>query len=145
MKRLLKLRLDQCGATAVEFALVSPILIVLILGALQLGQVLRANAGLRELAGWAGREAVVSFQSFSGNQPLGPEELEASIEERAALASYNLRNGTLDVNVTNVQDTTLLTVNRVRVQLNYDYNLSLPFLPAQTINLTVDRTFFVPN
>ena len=135
---------DDRGSTVVEFALVSPVLIMLILAALQFGMVLRANAGLRDLAGWAGREAVVSYQLVSDGT-IGATQLKNNIVERAENMRYNLRDGTLNVTVTNAADTTLLTVNRVRIQMTYNQPISLPFLPIASVPLRVDRTFFVPN
>lgn len=145
LHRRTAIRADERGSTVVEFALVSPMVIILILSALQLGLALRANAGLRELIGWAGREAVVSYQVFGDDDTISEDDLKAKIEAEAAKAAYNLKNGTLAVVVESDQDTTLLTVNRIRIRMDYDYPLDLPFIPTQTIDLGVERTFFVPN
>ena len=142
--RLRHLIRDRRGSALIEFALVSPMVIILIMAALQFGLSLRANAGLRDLAGWAGREAVVSYQVASDGA-IGAEQLRSNIIARAQHPRYNLTDGALTVGVTSTADTTLLTVNRVRIQLSYGYPLSIPLLPAITIPLTVDRTFFVPN
>lgn len=138
-------KLDERGSTVVEFAFVSPLVIILILAALQLGLALRANAGIRQLAGWAGREAMVSYQLFGDGDTVGAAELKEMIEDEAKAPAYNLGNGSLNVEVSLVQDTTLLTVNRINVRIEYDFPLNLPFVPAQTIELAVARTFFVPN
>lgn len=144
VRALARLR-DERGSTLIEFALVSPMVVMLLMAALEFGLALRANAGLRDLAGAAGREAVVSYQLQSGNNAMGPTILKSYIEDQAKQGKYNLQNGTLTVTVTNTQDSTLLTVNRVNIQLTYKYPLSIPFLNKQTIDMGIDRTFFVPN
>ena len=136
---------NERGSAVIEFALVSPLVILLILGALQLGMVLRANAGLRELAGWGGRRAVISYQIVSDNDTIGAATLKSLIQNEAKSRKYNLEGGTLTVTVTNQADTALLTVNRMRLQLTYNYPLSLPFISTKSIPLSADRTFYVPN
>jgi Flp pilus assembly protein TadG len=135
---------NQRGSALIEFALVSPLLIMIILAALQFGLMLRANAGLRELAGWAGRQAVVSYQ-VKASDGINPAALKTLIENEAMSRKYNLENGTLKVVTTSVQNTALLTVNEVGIKLNYDYPISVPFLGQSLVKLSVDRTFYVPN
>lgn len=118
--------------------------IMLILAALEFGEALRANAGLRELAGWAGREAVVSYQVVSDGT-LTATNLDDMIKARAKDRRYNLRGGTLTVTVTINQDVALLTVNRVRIVMTYTHPVSVPFLSLTGVPLSVDRTFYVPN
>lgn len=135
---------DQRGSALIEFALVSPMVIMLILGALEFGRVLQSNAGLRELAGWAGRQAVISYQ-IVGDGVVGADALKTNIRTEAARAKYNLSAGTLGVTV-NVNDiTTLPTVQRVNVALTYNHTVSMPFLQGKTINLSVNRAYFVPH
>jgi len=135
---------DKRGSTVVEFALVSPIVIMLILAAVEFGSVMRANAGLRELSGWAGREAVVSYQVV-GDTVIGANELKTRIETEARSPKYNLRNGRFNVDVTTRPNTALLTVMELRVRLRYNLPVSLPFLPSNTINFDTTRTYYVPN
>lgn len=133
------------GSTAAEFAMVSPVVIMLILGALEFGGVLRANAGLRDLAGWAGREAMISTQVERNGESVDTAGIRTDIIAQAENPGYNLGEGTLAVTVTNTQDTALLTVHRVRIRLVYSHPISVPFLPIASVPLRADRTFFVPN
>ena len=125
--------------------MVSPIVIMLILAALEFGGVLRANAGLRDLAGWAGRNAMISTQVDRNGESVDTAGIRAEIIAQAENRGYNLGEGVLAVTVTNRQDTALLTVHRVRIRLVYDHPVSVPFLPITSIPMTTDRTFFVPN
>lgn len=143
--RIPRFRSDERGSTVVEFAMVSPLVILLILAALEFGMALRANAGLRDLAGWAGRAAIVATQVERNGESVDTAAVRTGIIAEAAKVSYNLREGALAVTVTNVQDTTLLTVHRIRIRLVYTHPISVPFLPVTSVPMTVDRTFFAPN
>ncbi len=144
MKRL-PLARDERGSTVAEFAMVSPMVIMLILAALEFGGVLRANAGLRDLAGWAGREAMIDTQVARNGESVDTAGIRTDILAQAENPGYNLGEGTLAVKVTNTQDTALLTVHRVRIRLVYSHPISVPFLPIAAVPLRADRTFFVPN
>lgn len=143
MKR--RLLSNERGSTVAEFAMVSPIVIMLILAALEFGGVLRANAGLRDLAGWAGRNALISTQVNRNGESVDTAGIRTDIIARAENRGYNLGEGTLAVTVTNTQDTALLTVHRVRIRLIYNHPVSVPFLPITSVPMSADRTFFVPN
>jgi Flp pilus assembly protein TadG len=139
------LKRDERGSTVVEFAMISPLVILLILAALEFGMALRANAGLRDLAGWAGRDAIVATQVERNGESVDTVAVRNKIIAEAAKKSYNLGSGALTVTVTNVQDTTLLTVHRIRIQLVYTHPISVPFLSVTGVPMRVDRTFFAPN
>ena len=143
MKR--RLLSNDRGSTVAEFAMVSPIVITLILAALEFGGVLRANAGLRDLAGWAGRNAIIATQVERNGESVDTASIRSGIIAQAENRGYNLREGMLTVTVSNTQDTTLLTVHRVRIRLAYNHPVSVPFLPITSVPMTADRTFFVPN
>lgn len=52
---LTRLARDQRGATLIEFAFACPIVVMLLIGAVQLGQMLHANAGMRHALGETAR------------------------------------------------------------------------------------------
>lgn len=141
-RRLLR---DDRGSTVAEFAMVSPIIIMLILAALEFGGVLRANAGLRDLAGWAGRGAIIATQVERNGESVDTAGIRSGIIAQAGNRRYNLGEGALTVTVASAQDTALLTVHRVRIQLVYNHPVSVPFLPVTSVPMRADRTFFVPN
>lgn len=140
-----RLKRDDRGSTVVEFAMISPLVILLILAALEFGMALRANAGLRNLAGWAGRAAIVATQVDRNGESVDTAAVRTRIITESARQSYNLGRGVLGVTVTNVQDTSLLTVHRIRIRLVYTHPISVPFLPVTSVPMQVDRTFFAPN
>lgn len=52
---------DRCGATAVEFALVSPILVVLLFGLVGFGAIISVDNGLQQLVAEAARASVAGL------------------------------------------------------------------------------------
>ena len=59
MKRLFRLKRDQKGAAALEFALAAPALILFIVGIVQCGVLLMANNGLDNAVGEGARYATI--------------------------------------------------------------------------------------
>jgi Flp pilus assembly protein TadG len=61
MKRLAaRLFTDRHGASAVEFALAAPVLLIMIIGMAQMGILFQANAGLQHALGEAARYATIN-------------------------------------------------------------------------------------
>lgn len=59
MKRLVRIRRDEQGAAALEFALAAPALILFIIGIAQFGIMFMANNGLRNAVGDGARYATI--------------------------------------------------------------------------------------
>ena len=135
---------SQSGSTAIEFAFVAPLLVMFMLGAVQFGTGLHANAAMRELAGWAGRKAVVSYQNAPANR-ITADQLKADISARVSSGTYKIDAARLIADVNVVQNTSLATVKEFRITLRYTHSLSLPLMPVQTFPLRINRTFFVQN
>lgn len=81
MKRLRSLRRDQHGIAAVEFALVAPILIVLIWGIFQIGLLFQANAGMQQALGEGARYATLYDYSSDDHMP-SDEDIKARMEAK---------------------------------------------------------------
>lgn len=144
MRTLRRLWRAERGSALIEFAMLSPLTVMFIMASLEFGSAMKANAGLRELAGDAGRTAMVEYQLASDGY-FNNATLKSKIVAAAATKRYNLNSSDLTVNVTSKANTALLTVLEITVALQYDYHFSLPFLPNQTIDMDVSRTFYVPN
>jgi len=133
---------DSRGSSVVEFALVCPVLITFILGALEVGTALRANAGLRDLAGWAGRQAVIARQQ-NPSAALVKTTVENDIRNRAASGRYNITATGLTVEATVAQHATVPGVDRVTIRLDYNHPVSIPFVTVKQIPISVVKTYFV--
>jgi len=131
---------SERGGSVVEFALVCPMLIAVMLSVLEFGEALRSNTGLRDLMGWAGRRAVVARQN---NNTISTSVLNDDIRTEAAKAYYNIQTSRFTVQSSVVANTSLNTVDEVRISFQYSHPVSVPFVPVTSIPINIARTFYV--
>lgn len=133
---------DNKGATLVEFALVAPVLIMFVFGVLQIGMAMQANGALREVIGWGGREAMVSYQDTSDGV-YSDTAVADMIKAKASDGAHRLEDDKLTVTVTSADDNTLL-VKKITVVASYDLDFAIPLWDAKVMTLTQNRVFYVP-
>ncbi|HZO97096.1 MAG TPA: TadE family protein [Gaiellaceae bacterium] len=105
------------GQTAVEFALVAPILIVLLLGIIQLGVTFHNYVTITDAARAGARQAIVA--RFSGGTT-------TTAENTVRAAAGDLDQSKLDVAVTPASLTT--AGSTVTVTATYPYEIDIPLL-----------------
>ena len=120
---------DDRGATAVEFALAAPVLISMVIGVSQLGQLFFANAGIQHTVEQAARFAAVYPAP-------GVDEIEAKIHE----GQLGMR-GTLEPVLTRtvVAD----GPDILDISLTYDVPLDFIFFETPPVTLTHSRRVFL--
>ncbi len=125
------------GAAIVEFALVAPVLIMIMMGVVQLGLLLHQQQGIHAAAREGARQG--SFPDTTES------EIEAAVA--AALANINLAN-TPVVTITPANAGAIPcdeTVNprpeNVTVKVTVAAVLDIPFVAGQTVTLTGEGTF----
>ncbi|MBC7908501.1 MAG: pilus assembly protein [Rhodospirillaceae bacterium] len=115
---------DRRGATAVEFALVLPVFLVLLLGTMELGRVMWAHSTLQFAAEEASRYAIA--HSSASN---------AEITAKAQAHLVGLNSGEVTVNVTNNAAT-------VTVQLTHNFQFATAgLLPYGNMALSATSRF----
>ncbi|MDH3299828.1 MAG: pilus assembly protein [Acidimicrobiia bacterium] len=125
------------GAAIVEFALVAPVLIMIMMGVVQLGLLLHQQQGIHAAAREGARQG--SFPDTTES------EIEASVA--TALANINLANTpVVTISPQNVSSIPCdATVNprpeNVTVNVQVAAVLDIPFVAGQTVNLTGEGTF----
>lgn len=92
-----RLRRDVTAAAMIEFAMLAPLLIAMVLGVFQIGLHANNYSSVRSVLSDAGRYAAVEYQRENG---LTLDELRAAIYSRATAPPYNLAGNRLDVQVT---------------------------------------------
>ena len=119
------LQRDERGASAVEFAIVSSIFIVLCIGIIQLGSVLQVRNDLAQAADRGARLIV-----------LDPEATDESIETQveALLASYDSTSLAVDVSGETVGSTDYRIVT-----IDYQMQISIPGFPINVLTLNASR------
>jgi Flp pilus assembly protein TadG len=123
----MRLARDQRGQTAVEFALVAPLLIVLLLGIIQVGVAFHDYVTITDAARAGARKAVVA--RFTGGNT-------ATTVQAVRNSASDLDQSKLGVNVT---PATLDTAgSTVTVTATYPYTIDIPLLGLTLVsgNLT---------
>ena len=134
-----RLARDERGGTLVEFALVSPIMLTLLFGVIQVGlHVQNANA-VRNLAADGARAAVVEYQR--GNS-LSANQIAAEIRARGVGPKYNLNLDRLDVVVTE-EASRIGGVDEKSIAISYDMPNYLAFVDLSDLTIEYERPEFL--
>ena len=122
--------LSDCrGAAALEFALIAPVLIAMLLGIAMLGIVFLAQAGLRSAVEDAARYATI-----------WPKPSQAQIEARIAAKRFGMNPA--NIVAPTVTFTTSSTPNYVTISMGYNITINY-LLGTKTIALTETRRAYV--
>lgn len=130
IRRALRLRKDKRGASAIEFALVVPFLVVLIVGVAQMGRIYMANAGLRNLVGDSARYASIS-----------PRPSDTAIKDRLRRGGFGLESGQLSEPV--VTYGAEGGANWATIEMRYTIQLDFVFWRPAPIQLVEQRRVFI--
>jgi Flp pilus assembly protein TadG len=121
---------DQGGATALEFALILPVFVTLLLGAFQVAWVMHSAATVR----W-------SLESSSRMLLLNPATTQAQLSAAVAAKLAGMVNPN-DVTVTLAADTSTAGAPVLRASSHYRPTLAIPLV--STWNLDLQATTVVP-
>lgn len=137
---LRRLTASERGASAVEFALLAPVFISLMLGVVEVGLYMQNYNAVRSLASDAARFAAIEYQK---NNALTEEALKTNIQAMGVASPYYLMDSQLTVTVTEVSPA---RVNGAR-EFDLDIDYALPDIIGGTTidNFTVSysRPLFV--
>jgi Flp pilus assembly protein TadG len=120
---------NERGQTAVEFALVAPILIVLVLGIIQIGVAFHDYVTLTDAARAGARKAIVS--RFSGGSL---SDAQQAVRDSAS----GLDQTKLGVSVTDPSWNT--PGSTVTVTASYPYTINIPLLGLTIVNGNLNAT-----
>lgn len=135
MSRLFKIRKNEKGQTLVEFALVLPVLLLLVMGVIQFGIIFSAQIALTNAAREGARAAAVGTkitdQTVGGNTILGVK----SIVKNAMGGHKNIivADGNITMNNPEVGEAVIVQINNAEITLF----VPVPevFVPGQKITL----------
>jgi Flp pilus assembly protein TadG len=137
---LRRLGASERAASAIEFALLAPVFIGLMLGVVEVGIYMQNYSAVRSLAGDAARFAAVEYQK---NNVTSETTLEDSITAMGIASPYNLMASQLVVDVNEVSPA---RVNGAR-EFTLDITYSLPDIIGGTtlddFDVTYSRPLFV--
>lgn len=130
---------DRTGAALVEFALVAPVLLTMLLGVVQVGSWVQSYNAVRNLVNDTARFTMVEYQR-------GNKIDNDSVEDRAKFIAASSRYNLIEVNVVPDAVTKTTQVNGVKqlnLKVTYTPPKFVPFVSATAPAITYDRDIYL--
>ncbi|MEY4237513.1 MAG: hypothetical protein RL339_114 [Pseudomonadota bacterium] len=144
--RLAQLRRDHAGSVAIEFALIGPAMLAMLLGVLQIGIGMQNYNALRSVSAEVARYAVINAQDAAAQSNMTLRdtngELEDYAQEIASNAPYGLQSSKLTVVVTSVP-TRVDGASERQIELRYNIPSVLGVIGIDSIPITYTRPVFI--
>lgn len=132
---------QQRASTLVEFALLAPAFLMLLIGALQVGLQIQNYNSVRNLAADGSRFAVVQYQK---GVKVDPSVIETWIRSRATGGIYNLNTDRLDVTVTQpLAGSQIAGTKQMDINIGYAAPNYVPQIIGSALNLSYSRPVFL--
>ncbi len=138
----LRLKRDENGAAIVEFALLAPIFIFLLVGVLQVGMAMQNYNALRGVSADVARYAMVQYQT--GNK-LSNSQLETWAENHALGAPYLLDRNRINATITTASTQRVTGATELQVIMSYQLDSFLGFAGIKFPFVTYTRPVFLLN
>ncbi len=135
-----RLRHDTVGAVVIEFALLGPALIVMLLGVLQVGMGLQSYNAMRSLSADIARYAMVQYQT--GNQ-LSNSQIRAWGRNHGRAAPYLFTSTRLDVIVEDAATQRVTGAKELTITVTYEITSVLEFIGIDGPELDFERPVFL--
>lgn len=135
-----RLRANARGAVAIEFALLGPAFIVMLLGVLQVGIGLQSYNALRNASADVARHAMVQYST--GNR-LSNSQLRSFTLARARQAPYLLQSDRTGATVTNATTQRVAGATELTLTINYRIPSLLSSMGLEGPYITYTRPIFL--
>ena len=136
----LRLKRDESGAVIVEFALLAPIFLLLLVGVLQVGMAMQNYNALRGVSADVARYAMVQYQT--GNE-LSNSQLETWAENQALGAPYLLDQNRINATITTAASQRVTGATELQVIMSYQLDSFLGFAGIEFPFVTYTRPIFL--
>lgn len=131
---------DLRGAIAIEFALLAPVLILLMVGVFHMGVYMQNYNAVRSIASDAARYTMVEYQK--GNE-LTTTQIRSVILASAVNTPYMLDSDRLTISVQEVGTSRVTDATELDLDITYVMEDWLPFVTLPATTLTYSRPIFV--
>jgi hypothetical protein len=140
IRHLLHLARNQRGGSAVEFALLAPVFIALMMGVVEVGVYMQNYSAVRALATDASRFAAVEYQK---NNKITEGTLESNIRSMGIASPYNLVDSRLTIDVDEISPSPINGARQFTLTLTYDLPDIVGGTSIDNISLNYTRQLFV--
>jgi Flp pilus assembly protein TadG len=138
--RLQSLARDTRGAVLVEFAIIGPAFIVMLIGVLQVASWMQNYNAVRSVASDAARKVLVQYQR---DNELNQGQIESLVVSTAVGAPYYLDSEDLTVVAGNATTQRVTGAREINLQITYAPANFLPLVHLSAFNVQYSRPIFV--
>ena len=128
------------GASAIEFALLAPVFLGLMMGVVEVGLYMQNYSAVRSLASDASRFAAVEFQK---NNILAEDVLESNIRAMGVTLPYNLVDAQLTVTVTEISPARVSGAREFDLDIDYALPDIIGGTTIDNFTISYSRPLFV--
>jgi len=132
---------DESGAAVIEFAILAPLLFILLIMVLQVGFYMQAQNALRGISGDMSRQMMIEFQK--DKQPTN-DQIRTIALAMADNTPYMLKTDRLDITVADAATQPIGRVRQIELTVSYDVPNFLGFADVGILSLDLTRSLFVP-
>ena len=131
---------DRTGSALIEFALLAPVFIGLMIGVLQVGTYMQNYTGVRSLASDAARFSAVEYQK---DNDLDEATLEADIEAMGATTPYNFDSNRLNVDLSEITPSDVGGSRKFDMTITYEVPSFMSGVGFSDFTLSYSRPIYV--
>lgn len=131
---------DEGGNAVIEFALIIPIFLTLLLGVFMSGVYLQNYNALRSVAADVSREVAVTYQRKNS---LDDDEIEAITRAVAVSTPYFLNTDQLDVTAEETNPSRIKGAIERDLQITYNMAHIIPYVPVGAFEMKYNRPLFI--
>jgi Flp pilus assembly protein TadG len=139
-RRLETLARDTRGAVLVEFAIIGPAFIVMLIGVLQVASWMQNFNAVRSAASDAARKVLVQYQR---DNELSQNQIESLVVSTAVGSPYYLHSENLTVSAPNAGTQRVTGAREINLQINYTPKIFLPLVRLNSFSVNYSRPIFV--
>lgn len=141
LRRFTHFRDDRTGSVAVEFALLVPVLLGLMLGIMQIGIGMQNYNALRAISADTARYAVIDAQASMARKT--DAELKTWAENRATGPIYHLNGARLTVTVAPAATQRVPGANEKTITISYTISSMADFIGMRDMTIQYSRPIFL--
>lgn len=131
---------DTSGSTLVEFSILAPLLITMMVGVLQVGLWMQTYNALRSAANDTGRYVTVEYQKANR---IGNLDIAIWARNRALSNAYQLKDAGLSTQVIDASTQSITNVTEKTLTINYSMPSFLQIIGIGAIPVSYSRPIFV--
>jgi Flp pilus assembly pilin Flp len=139
-RRLHRLWRDRSGSVMVEFALLGPLMLGVLIGVFQIGIGMWSYNSLRSISGDVARYAVVNYQT---DNDLSTTQLEAYAEGVATNPPYGLLASELDIEIDDAEDQRIAGAKELTISIAYEIPSILTLFGFESPTINFSRPIFL--